>query len=140
MKNRQSNYIQSMVLFLLLLCSSGCTQNNGYIGDLFGTWYLQSISSPEHPIDDAKEYYLLFQGSVFCLKEVDVQAYTVINAYGSFEEQDGTLVLDFKEDGADLASRLGFNESPITLQLTISSSDMTLTDQDQTAWVHTKHG
>lgn len=60
-----------VIAFAALLAASGCTQNDGRIGDIFGTWRLDSIT----PADggDAERVTDLawqFQSSVVCMKRV----------------------------------------------------------------------
>ncbi len=81
----------------LAVVTGGCTQNNGHIGKLFGTWVLTGtvIGEETSPLDDGCEAYLSFQNNI-------ARMLTVCDSYGVDEEKYATwtqsgdnLVLDF---------------------------------------------
>lgn len=52
---------------MLLSVATGCTQNNGHIGKLFGSWVLTGRLADGEAVElpsDGVEYYMSFQGTV----------------------------------------------------------------------------
>lgn len=88
----------SMVAVLSLIVSS-CTQNGGYIGDLFGRWHLVEIeaNNMEAPAQ-AGEIYWAFQGDMFQM-QLDRGEHSVSTTYGLYTLEDDILTLKFPEEG-----------------------------------------
>lgn len=84
------------ILFCVLLCLLySCSQNDGYIGPIFGKWQLQEIDY----IDHTETYDSIFYN--FQSKIVNVQRilpyHNANNAFGFFTHTNDTLTLDIRD-------------------------------------------
>ncbi len=83
--------ISYILLILIAFVVSGCTHNNGDIGPWFGTWKVVSIA-PDQTYKG--NYYWKFQSNVIeMMRNTDDLEYS--SRYGTWEEKDGNLILDF---------------------------------------------
>jgi hypothetical protein len=92
----RSIYIGSLLTLLLLL--SGCTRNNGDIGNLFGTWRLETMTKNGEEVDLysnlTKVYTWAFQSHIVRIQDIrDNMDY--VNYYGSWCKEKDVLILDF---------------------------------------------
>lgn len=80
---------------LALLCT-GCTQNHGHIGRLFGTWFLYEMTADGNPVDISEhgDAFWSFQGSMIMISTVG-DHYSIDKNYGTWVETDTELILDF---------------------------------------------
>lgn len=89
------------LLILSVLCLCGCMQHNGYIGDWFGTWYIESITvnGEENPAYQGN-YFMQFQADKVRICEVD-PAYPDLLAecFGSWQASGDVLELNFSYTG-----------------------------------------
>lgn len=82
------------VLFIMLISLCGCTQNNGYIGPVFGSWSLVGIYEDETPLETEGETVFSFQNEV--VQVVHIQSeFKKITRYGNFSISDDILALKF---------------------------------------------
>lgn len=84
-----------MTLGLLL---SGCTRNNGDIGDLFGTWRIENLTQNGDELDLysglTRVYTWAFQSHIIRIQDIrDNMDHG--NYYGTWVREDNTLMLDF---------------------------------------------
>lgn len=80
------------LILVMLLC--GCTQNNGYIGPVFGSWSLVAISGDETSLEKEGETVFSFQNEV--VQVVLIQSdFKKIVRYGNFSISDDILSLKF---------------------------------------------
>ncbi len=136
-----NNYIATLrrgaTLFVAALFASvlmmSCTQNDGRIGDLFGTWVLESVvdaEGAELPLPDS-ELFWSFQSTVVCFKVV--QPYHIYDDYwGSWQRNGSLLMLDF-ENSDDMTATGGglysvppgyyFTEGELHLQFAVRRLD-----------------
>lgn len=99
---------------VLILLGAGCTQNNGYIGDLFGSWCLQSImcGTEPYPSGIRATTYWSFQSDVIRVT-AEYEYHYVENYYGTFEQVgDNILRLDFTHSDDDTAAGTGQYQAP----------------------------
>ena len=100
-----------------LTVTTGCTQNKGYIGDWFGIWRVSSIEIDHEPADDYDPPYMYwkFQSHIVQMLFVyDESEHTADFCYGTWDESDGYVTLNFDWDLAippqfahlDMISRL----------------------------------
>lgn len=86
------------VAIAFAVIAGGCTRNNGSIGDWFGTWQLTEICTDGVP-DEGYEgnIFWKFQNCVICMVRVDTApgANEREEVCGTWEETDGTLLLEF---------------------------------------------
>lgn len=75
---------------------SGCTHNNGDIGDWFGTWKLQSIgvNGSDDPAYDNNVLWK-FQNNIVSMVCADDIQHTADCRYGTWEQAGDRLILDF---------------------------------------------
>lgn len=87
--------IKNLMLAVVALALGGCMQHNGYIGDWFGTWKVESITvDGSREPDYAGNLFFQFQSDIVRMVEVGAcQSYS--DRFGSWEEEGSTLVLDF---------------------------------------------
>ena len=86
------------IAIFALLALSGCTKNNGDIGNWFGLWHVDNIEIDG--IDDSGydgNFYFLFQGKVFCIRWVDEVNHESIEGYAQWQESDDgkTMTVNF---------------------------------------------
>lgn len=85
-----------IIVMSLLMCLCGCTQYNGHIGAIFGSWSLVEITEDGSPLQLDGETVFSFQNElVQVVKTVDFPM-SPIYRYGNFEKTDNTLILKFK--------------------------------------------
>lgn len=93
-----------ITIFLLALSLNACTHNNGDIGDLFGTWKLQSITI-NNESDTAYQCNVLwkFQSSIISMVKADDTTHTKAESWGtwSYANDDTQLILDFTHTDND---------------------------------------
>lgn len=115
---KKLNYLLALFSILIL---TNCTQADGYIGDWFGSWYLEKIVKNGEQMPQYEGYYsfkndimVSFQGEMFRMGYVDEQ-----DIYGMWSYAGETLVLDARYNsgnGADMEDR--FNPFPDPLGFT----------------------
>lgn len=89
------------VLFLLPILS-GCRMNNGDIGDFFGTWYVASmtVDGEPDPALDPDRLFWSFQNNLICIT-ITYDHHDSVDHWGSWQEKDDMLYLDFTHHEAD---------------------------------------
>ena len=88
--------IYALVLLISIFILNSCTQNNGYIGPIFGSWSLVSISEDGVPIQLEDETVLSFQNEVVQVSRLVNPPYTIEVRYGNFSIDDDVLTLKFQ--------------------------------------------
>lgn len=91
-----------------------CTQNNGHIGPLFGSWHLEAMTCDGENIAQPKgtDTYWNFQGAVINVLLVDTM-YESFFYIGTWEfESDDMLALDFTHRSDIAEPGTGFYEAP----------------------------
>lgn len=85
-----------IMTFLALVFLCGCTQYNGHIGPIFGSWSLIEISNDGEPLEMKDKTVFSFQNEVVqvLLTADDPQSPTT--RYGNFVKTDDTLTLKFQ--------------------------------------------
>lgn len=78
---------------LLAVLAAGCTQNNGHIGRIFGSWYLEEATIDgvpmELPVDT--ETFFSFQSDIVLVTLKGTYGYKE-NYFGTFEQLSGGLL------------------------------------------------
>ncbi|MCM1067640.1 MAG: lipocalin-like domain-containing protein [Muribaculaceae bacterium] len=93
MKARTLSTLAACALLLLL---QACTQNNGHIGHLFGSWVLdgRTADGTEIPLPEGMEAYMSFQSDIVRMLTVK-DTYTVEDeSYASWTEEGDNLIVD----------------------------------------------
>lgn len=93
---KRITYYISVLCLTLLMCS-GCTQNNGRIGPLFGSWLMTEYTVDGQKVDFPADDYttLSFQGEIVRFSLIDESDDEQINCYGSWQQSGSTITLDF---------------------------------------------
>ena len=92
----------SLLLMPILLMLAGCTQNNGHIGHIFGSWALQEITEDGHPYPLAPE-----NTTVFAFQNEIVRVTRLSDSY-SYETRTG----NFSLSGSDLTMKFAKDPTP----------------------------
>lgn len=82
---------------------NSCTQNNGYIGPIFGSWSLISITENGVPIQLDDETVFSFQNQVVQVMKYKEPPYTGTGTtkYGNFTISDDVLTMKFQLKSPD---------------------------------------
>ncbi len=79
---------------LLLFC--GCTQNNGHLGPIFGSWALVGITENGTQLTLEEETVFSFQNEIVQVIKLELPPYTPLYRYGNFSLSDNLLTLRFQ--------------------------------------------
>lgn len=89
-----------LVVYALLIFFSGCTQNGGTIGDIFGRWNLVEIEGENVTVPEKNgDIFFAFQSDIVMLQR-DNGYHEFRFTYGSFQIDDNILRMDFPEENA----------------------------------------
>lgn len=88
------NKLLTLFLLLLMLAGTGCTQNNGYIGPVFGSWSLIGISEDGIPLALTDETVFSFQNEVVQVQLIKSEFERVLR-YGNFSISDDVMTMTF---------------------------------------------
>ena len=81
---------------LAIVSMTGCTHNNGDIGDWFGTWHLKSIAFNDSPDADYDGNIVWkFQNNIIEMIEADDAEHTALERFGTWSATDSELTLNF---------------------------------------------
>lgn len=84
------------------LILGACTQNDGHIGDWFGTWRLTAIETDGRPDPGYSGNVIWkFHSDIVAIIAVDDAEHDAIPAWGTWSEADGVLTLNFTYSDAD---------------------------------------
>lgn len=89
--------IYLVIIGLALLIMSGCTQYNGYIGPIFGSWALVEMTENGEPMQIEYETIFSFQNEVVQVLKLIDPPYTVMPRYGNFSISEDVLTLKFQD-------------------------------------------
>lgn len=90
--------LSALLIFLTL---SGCTTNNGDIGDWFGMWQLDSITIDGEPDTGYEgDQVWMFQSEVFCMRTIGPM-HAVTSSWGTWSADEKILTLDFSHSEAN---------------------------------------
>lgn len=98
--------IYHLVLLLSLAVLCGCTQYNGHIGPIFGSWSLVSVTEDGVPLDLVDETVMSFQNEVVRVVRLVDPPYYVTNRYGNFTLSDNVLTLRFQTEPTASGSQI----------------------------------
>lgn len=91
----KKTFLGTLMLTLCTLC--GCTQNDGHIGPIFGSWSLVSIMDEGVSVDLEDETVFSFQGEIVKIMRLVNPPYTSMTRYGNFSLSDDVLTLKFRD-------------------------------------------
>ncbi len=103
-----------LAIILTAFCCAGCTQNNGRIGRLFGSWVLETALINGKPIElpAGSNTYWSFQADIIRVT-LEEEHYVAQSRYGTFRELPGEVLqlrFDYSDDGSPAGS--GSNAAP----------------------------
>lgn len=82
-----------LLMCAMLLC--GCTQQNGHLGALFGSWALIEITRDGNPVEFEYETAFSFQNEIVNIVGYVDPPYDAKTRYGNFTHIDNNLTLKF---------------------------------------------
>ena len=123
---------------LLLFCLTGCMQNNGHIGDLFGLWNLKEIRQDDNIAHMHNTHFIAFQSSVVSLRVVDPETFVAREAYGSYKKERDSIHLHITDGDTNLYKDFGFESSDISFGLTLSKKRLEL-EREGKQWTFILH-
>ena len=106
-----------IAVILLALCS--CRVNNGDIGDYFGSWSLYDMKiDGETPADfDPELTFWQFQNNIIDICRVEFM-YDRVAHWGTWEEENGSLLLNFMHHNGNDAPGSGEYSAPAWIGFT----------------------
>lgn len=131
----------SIVAILVMLLSASCTQNDGRIGPIFGTWHLESITCSDgsalpDSVCEPGNMAWMFQNDVICMRDFGAVGGVYVDYWGSFRlcERNGErrLILDYTHSDAEnsggtgiygLPDSIGLPSAPATFAMRIMHLD-----------------
>ncbi len=90
-------FIGITILTIAMCCMSSltsCMQNNGYIGDLWGQWRLEEITT-DKMVEECDTVFFSFQSNVFQVRKVIYSSYDYTAFTGLYERSDEMIKFDF---------------------------------------------
>lgn len=89
---------------ILFIC--GCTQFNGHIGPIFGSWALREITEDGSRLELQYETVFSFQNEVVQVVRLDDPPFKTEAKYGNFKVTKETLTLKFQANPTESGSYL----------------------------------
>lgn len=86
----------SILFGATLIC--GCTQNNGHLGLLFGSWSLVEITEDRVPVELEDETVFSFQNEIVRVVRLVDPPYSSVTKFGNFTHTGGRLTLMFQPE------------------------------------------
>lgn len=99
----KSRWIISIFVILIYLC--GCTQYNGHLGPIFGSWSLVEVTEEGVPLNLDEETVFSFQNQIVQVVKRVEPPMTSIYRYGNFEMEDNRLVLKFQSISSSVSNK-----------------------------------
>ncbi|MFI3240504.1 MAG: lipocalin-like domain-containing protein, partial [Bacteroidales bacterium] len=97
MKKLTTNIATLLIISLMSIIISSCTQNDGNIGELFGSWYIESIEiDGVESVSYDGNIFFAFQNSVTTMTQVD-EYNERTTRYGSWSMTDDILYLTYAD-------------------------------------------
>jgi hypothetical protein len=120
-----------LLLLTALSFMSGCTHNNGDIGDWFGTWKLQSIDI-NGVADESYQanVFWKFQNDIISMAQANDELHTADTRYGTWTQHDDQLLLDFGHSDNSTAAGQGQYQPLPAVYLPSGQSTLTIVDLD----------
>lgn len=95
-RNIKPSVISMLLLGVVLVC--GCTQNNGYLGPLFGSWSIVEITEDGIPVELGDETIFSFQNEIVRVVRLVDPPYSSVTKFGNFTHTDDKLTLMFQPE------------------------------------------
>lgn len=109
-------YIRFLAITVALVLTAACTQSDGHIGHLFGSWHLEEATAAGEPLElpAGSDTFFSFQNSVIMVT-LSTDDYNASVSYGSFRHDGDILVLDFENHDNATAVGTGRYQAPVWL-------------------------
>lgn len=107
--------IKLLIASLAVFTLAGCTQNNGHIGRLFGSWVLEQamLNGVDMPMPAGTDTYWSFQADIVRVT-LEEDHYAASSYFGTFRElPDGILELNFDHRDDANAEGAGAYAAPV---------------------------
>lgn len=115
-----------LTFICLLFISTGCTQNGGHIGKIFGRWHLERIEAENMEAPQQRgDIYWAFQGNMFQMQRHN-ELHSYSTTYGTYRLEDNTLFLDFPQDDKPPFEQTGLGRENILQVLKLTHSEFVL--------------
>lgn len=116
------------VMAIIAVACSGCTQNGGHIGKIFGRWHLERIEADGSGVVPAQrgEIFWAFQGEMFQM-QLKWSDHAVSTIFGNYTLSDDTLLLSFPEDNNAPFEDLGLGRENSLHVVKLTGKEMVLT-------------
>lgn len=87
--NSRTALTRMAILIAVFACAAACTQNHGYIGRLFGSWYLYDLTIDGHTPEEfgSEDLFFSFQSDLMTIT-IEHPYYVVDKRYGTWQETD----------------------------------------------------
>ncbi|MEG1617183.1 MAG: lipocalin-like domain-containing protein [Bacteroidales bacterium] len=127
-----------LIVLSLSLLISGCTQNNGQIGDLFGLWILAEKYPTNHTEINNQDsrLFIAFQGEIVCLKNI-VAPHSYKECFGKYKLSCDSITFEFLEGDLSIINDFNFNKKE-TFGINTSKKKLTLS-KEQCYWNFSKY-
>lgn len=118
--------IYIVLIAVMALMASACTQNGGHLGKLFGRWHLERIEADnmEAPEQDG-ELYWAFQNDMIQM-QLDLGEHEFQESYGLFRMDDNSLYLSFPEKGNPPLPETGLAREDVLQILKLTGNEFIL--------------
>ncbi len=97
-----------------MLLTAACTQNNGHIGRLFGSWHLETATcnGQAYALPEGTESFWSFQAEIIMVT-LEAERHESIKRYGTFEQlPDNILRIDFTHSSDGIPAGTGIYAAP----------------------------
>lgn len=92
-----------MMLAFIGVC--GCTQYNGHLGPIFGSWALQEISDDGVVLNIEDNTVFSYQNEVVQIQKTLESPLMPVTRYGNFVKNDNKLIMKFQSEPTESGAR-----------------------------------
>lgn len=129
----------TLIVVAALFILSGC-QNDGYLGNIFGTWRVDSFTKNGELVENENVQLTTFsfQNSVVNAVMLTDEYHDAYIRFGSWERSDGQITLDFTHHDDNQPQGTGTYQAPEWLDMTSEAPmEMTCSSEDdrQMTWI-----
>jgi hypothetical protein len=129
-------HIAYIITLAVALLATACTENNGDIGDFFGTWRVESYTA-DGVVQQGNDMYKVnattfsFQSQVVMVNVVLDEYGTNHTWYGSWSESGDVLTLNFTHSDNEIEQGTSSYAAPVWLGMTSDSPmNLSITNRD----------
>ncbi len=123
----------------MMFCLTGCTKNNGDIGDIFGLWRLVNLSEGNSVLLNDENMFIGFQSNVVTLRIVDVETNICSESYGNFIiDKNDSINVKISYGNVNDYKEFMIDTNPFKAHITIDKKELILKSGIKT-WQFVKH-